>query len=434
MSYLFSVVIPVYNSEDFIESTIESILGQNYSDVEIIIVDDCSNDKTLQICKNYQRLNNNIKIINKKNNSGVGDSRNEGINKASGDYIIFVDSDDELYKNALKNLYNEVRKRNYPEVLVVHYKKDTFPQSNYKLIQDNINNTNCAEKLIKYLNKHKFPFADCWSFVVKKSFITDNMIYFPKIRIGESELFVAKLICYMKSFSFMPQEFYNKKDRDFSLNHTQGFEAANSTLVLLIEFYIFNTSANFNEIKNNFNNSYIQDAFGIFSSLLILLNKNELKKLSYIIEKDKHNLNSLIKLPENINFYSLVMELGGYKGLLKYRETIVSNKIKLVKNLSNNYLNIYAYCRHKYTAATIKALNENGYNVSGVIDDGKEYINTNFLGFKTINSQIFFDEIKGNIRDVLVVITHQRDKTLNKISDNLIKNGINKKQIVKIKY
>ena len=64
MSYLFSVVIPVYNSEDFIESTIESILLQNYSDVEIIIVDDCSNDKTLQICKKYQRLNNNIKIIN----------------------------------------------------------------------------------------------------------------------------------------------------------------------------------------------------------------------------------------------------------------------------------------------------------------------------------------------------------------------------------
>jgi len=434
MSYLFSIIIPVFNSEKFISSTLESILKQNFANIEVILINDNSTDNTLKICKNYKKKYKNIKLINKSVNLGVGSSRNEGIKNALGKYLIFVDSDDGLFDNALNFLNKEILEKDEPDVVVVHYKKATFPQSNYQLIMDNIDNTQNSESLIKYLNNTKFPFADCWSFVCSKNFIIKNNIYFPEIRIGESELFVAKLICYMKNFSFMPNEFYDKNDRDFSLNHTQGYDAAESTLILLIEFFIFNKKLNFNKIKSNFNNSYIQDAFGIFSSLLILLNDNEIKKLSRIIEKYKNDLKDFIKFPEGINLQILILEMGSYNGLLKYRETIINNKIELVKNNFGNYSSIYAYCRHKYTAATIKALNQNGYKVNGVIDDGKAYINTNFLGFKTINSYKFFDENKKNINDVLVIITHQREKTLDKISDNLISNGLKKRQIIKIKY
>ena len=434
MSYLFSVIIPVFNSEKFISSTLESILKQDFTNVEIILINDNSTDNTVKICESYKKKYKNIKLINKSVNSGVGSSRNEGIKSALGKYLIFVDSDDGLFENALNFLNIEILKKNNPDVVVVHYKKDTFPQSNYQLIMDNIHDTKNSESLIKYLNMTKFPFADCWSFVCNKNFIIKNNIFFPEIRIGESELFVAKLICFMKNFSFMRNEFYDKNDRDFSLNHTQGYDAAESTLILLIEFFIFNKKSNFNKIKSNFNNSYIQDAFGIFSSLLILLNKNEIKKLSRIIERYKNDLKDFIKLPEEINLQNLIVKLGFYEGLLKYRETIINNKIELVKNTSSHFSSIYTYCRHKYTAATIKALNQNGYKVSGVIDDGEAYIDTSFLGFKTINSQKFLDEIKDNINDVLVIITHQREKTLNKISSNLINKGLKKEQIVKIKY
>ena len=75
------------------------------------------------------------------------------------------------------------------------------------------------------------------------------------------------------NFSFMLER-YDKKDK-FSLNHTQGYEAAESTLILLLEFFIFNEGTKLNKIKYDFNNSYIQDAFGIFSSLIITLTKND---------------------------------------------------------------------------------------------------------------------------------------------------------------
>ena len=434
MSYLFSIIIPVYNSESFLSKTIDSILKQNFKNYEIILVDDCSTDNTNKLCKSYEKNFNNIKLINKNINTGVGDSRNKGIKFSTGKYLIFVDSDDGLFNNSLTYLENEIIDKNQPDVVVVHYVKDTFPQSNYQLINDNIDNNKNSEELIKYIQKKKFPFADCWSFVCKRSFVINNNIYFPEIRIGESELFVAKLICYIKTFSFMPNKFYDKKDRDYSLNHTQGYEAAKSTLILLIDFFIFNNNITVSKIKHNFNNSYIQDAFGIFASLLLLMNLKEIKDLSKILNNNTDNLNNFIKFPEKINLQKIILELGSYKGLLKFREIIINYKYDKFKNKLNNYTKIYTYCRHKYTAATIKLLQNKGYNIVGVIDDNKSYNNSSFLNFKTINLNLFFDITKEYISDVLVVITHQRDKTLIKISDNLIKNGLKKKQIVMIKY
>jgi len=84
--------------------------------------------------------------------------------------------------------------------------------------------------------------------------------------------------------------------------------------------------------------------------------------------------------------------------------------------------------------STIHALNENGYKVDGVIDDSEIYKGSSFLGFKTINSSLFFSIEKNNLDRILVIITHQRDKTVEKISSNLLKKGLEDKQILKIKY
>ena len=110
--------------------------------------------------------------------------------------------------------------------------------------------------------------------------------------------------------------------------------------------------------KKEFIARYIQDAFGVFSALLILRKNDEIKKLSYILEKNKKNIINLIKIPENIDLYSLVTKHGSYEGLLNYREIIVKTKINFIKNLRFQYKHIYAYCRSKYAAATIIALKE----------------------------------------------------------------------------
>jgi glycosyltransferase involved in cell wall biosynthesis len=88
-----SVIVPVYNSERYIKKCIESIINQTYKDIEIIIVNDGSTDGSLNIIQKYQELDNRIKLIN-QSNSGVSVARNNGIENATGDYIMFVDSDD----------------------------------------------------------------------------------------------------------------------------------------------------------------------------------------------------------------------------------------------------------------------------------------------------------------------------------------------------
>ena len=90
-----SVIVPVYNSEKYIEKCIESIINQTYRNIEIIFINDGSTDESLNIIHKYKKLDNRIKVIN-QSNSGVSAARNKGIKNSIGDYITFVDSDDHI--------------------------------------------------------------------------------------------------------------------------------------------------------------------------------------------------------------------------------------------------------------------------------------------------------------------------------------------------
>src|SRR5690606_1682010 len=93
----FSFIIPVYNVERYLPECIESILNQSFKCYEIILVNDGSTDKSLEICDYFQRKDARVKILNKEN-EGLAETRNKGIKIASGEYLIFLDSDDHLEK------------------------------------------------------------------------------------------------------------------------------------------------------------------------------------------------------------------------------------------------------------------------------------------------------------------------------------------------
>lgn len=100
MNPLISIIVPVYNTEKFIDECIQSVLIQTYEEWELLLIDDGSTDKSFFICDKYSSLDNRIKVIHKKN-SGVSDSRNKGIDIARGEYIIFLDSDDYWLDNSI---------------------------------------------------------------------------------------------------------------------------------------------------------------------------------------------------------------------------------------------------------------------------------------------------------------------------------------------
>ena len=104
MMDLISIVVPVYNVEQYLSRCVDSIISQSYSNIEIILVDDGSPDNSGAICDNYAKQDGRIKVIHKAN-GGLGKARNTGIEKARGDYITFIDSDDWIGKNHISDLY-----------------------------------------------------------------------------------------------------------------------------------------------------------------------------------------------------------------------------------------------------------------------------------------------------------------------------------------
>ncbi len=109
---MISEIVPIYNIEDYLPRSIDSILSQTYSDLEIILVDDGSTDSSREICDNYSTKDSRIKVIH-KNNGGISSARNCGLNVASGEYILMADGDDVLNSYMIKILYDLIISGDY---------------------------------------------------------------------------------------------------------------------------------------------------------------------------------------------------------------------------------------------------------------------------------------------------------------------------------
>lgn len=104
-----SVIVPIYNQEKYLKECIDSILNQDYGDFEVLLVNDGSTDNSLNICYEYSKNNDNIKVLNLEH-GGVSNARNKGIKSASGKYVCFIDSDDIINKKFLSTLYMMISK------------------------------------------------------------------------------------------------------------------------------------------------------------------------------------------------------------------------------------------------------------------------------------------------------------------------------------
>ena len=182
-----SVVMPLYNSEKHIKTAVESVLTQTFRDFELILVDDCSTDSTLEIISNYD--DPRIRIVQKNKNSGESASRNLGIKVANGKYIYFADHDDAMLENTLEIFYSAIEK-SQADVLFMNHWYDTH-DSDFQLPSIvNIEQKSFAdptprflsENLIKrlqieYMNKKTY--VTPWLKFQRRDFLLENEIYFP---------------------------------------------------------------------------------------------------------------------------------------------------------------------------------------------------------------------------------------------------------------
>ena len=127
MKEKISIIVPIYNVELYLERCVESIINQTYKNLEIILVDDGSPDNCFAICDKYEKLDSRVKVIHKEN-GGLSDARNAGLDIAEGEFIVFVDSDDWLEQNALELLYEHVKGFNSD---ITMFKFKYFDESTY---------------------------------------------------------------------------------------------------------------------------------------------------------------------------------------------------------------------------------------------------------------------------------------------------------------
>ncbi len=216
---LISIIVPVYNTEKYLEKCIESLISQSLKGIELIFVNDCSTDNSIDILRKYeQHYPNLVKVIDLPNNIKQGGARNVGINTAKGIYVGFVDSDDYVADDTYEKLYIAASSEDC-DIAFCGY---NLVDENYNIIKTvlrngfdksgSITNKNVKSQLI-------IGGGSVWSTIYKKQFLTDNNIVFPEKIFFEDNYFVSLVKAYANSFAYVNEPLYFYYQRQNSVVH-----------------------------------------------------------------------------------------------------------------------------------------------------------------------------------------------------------------------
>ena len=238
MNIKVSIIIPVYKVEDYIEKCIYSVINQTYCNIECILVDDCSPDKSIEkvkeIISNYSG-NIKFKIITHEKNKGLSAARNTGIKESTGDYIYFMDSDDYIISECIEIMVRLQEK--YPHVELIQagaicnlefldIEKKDIPfeyTENRRWIKTTL------------LERYLLPLTS-WNKLIKKEFIIKNNLYFKEGIIHEDELFNFYLAKYLSSIAICKINTYVYVSRDNSIMSSKNNKSKESWEIIYKEF------------------------------------------------------------------------------------------------------------------------------------------------------------------------------------------------------
>lgn len=209
-----SIIVPVYNSENYILECLRSIQMQDFRDYEILLIDDCSSDNTPALCSEQSKKDNRIKYIRREKNGGTSAARNTGIRMAQGEYITFTDNDDFWrIPNALSSLHKLVCDSGNPDVVVYptcsywQKRNELEVQSNKSINQSEINGLSLFDTASTLLSTGLYCSA-VWSKLISRDLILKNSLFFPEGRRNEDCEWSLKLLYHLKSLKYFDCPFY----------------------------------------------------------------------------------------------------------------------------------------------------------------------------------------------------------------------------------
>lgn len=290
----FSIIMPAYNVQSYIATALDSLVNQTYNNFELIVINDCSTDNTMHIVNQYKNQYKFIKVYNHGVNLGLSASRNTGLQYATGEFVMFVDSDDWLPTYALKRLFNHIAKYNTDLILIDYFKyynPQKCLQQHKDLNPNKIYSTHTDKKIILQQGG-----VTAWQKVYKNSFLQQHKLKFINNIVYEDVPYHWVAILLSSSISYLPSALYYYRKRSGSIMQSK-VSGLNFNSCLVVDSYLHNFLYNHN----------------LFSIYLDIL-QSKLFKMHYAeFKKDINNTNYLNTI-SNV-FYNY--------------------------NATNNYLNMY---------------------------------------------------------------------------------------------
>ena len=380
---LVSIIIPIYNSEAFLDKCIQSAINQSYKNIEVILVDDGSIDSSGEICDNYSSVDSRVKIIH-KTNGGLVSSRKIGLLASTGKYVLYIDGDDWLELDVIKNYVNQVIKYNADVVVSSHIvnlegREDILMNSLPSGVYD-------KNKLIsivypKMLCSGRFAqfgiFSYSWGKLYRKETLLKNQLSVDdNITIGEDALCLYPTLLDTNTLVILEQPGYHYRQR------------ADSQIKILRNIEISKIQKVYDDLKNIFFDK------GVLDIMLPQLQYYILSLL--IINTEGQNVNNITKLyPFN--------EIKPKKRLVMYGGG--------------------TFGQHMYK----KIINSKLYNVVAWLDEKHKH-------YSKLNLPVTgFDKIKSLDYDAILITLIDEDNS-NQALLKLIKHGVDKDKIIQLPY
>ena len=322
---LISIIVPVYNVEQYLEKCVCSIINQTYKNLEIILVDDGATDSSGNMCDELAKSDNRIKVYHKEN-GGLSDARNYGVERATGDYIGFVDSDDYIDSEMYEKLYEAIKKENVDVAecsLKVIYpgKIELFTDEKYYKVLGK------TEYLEEYLTIKKI-FGSVWTKLIKSD--VAKKLVFPKGKLYEDTYYAYDLIEKVDRYVIMNNPYYNYLMRENSITNAK-FNPRILDLIEIVEKFHKTTYENYPGLKEAADCRKMYAYFSVLNSILLEENYRDNEYYSEILNYFKRNYISLLKnkyinYNRKLSVILIKLNIDLYrKVLMKYKKKIAGN-------------------------------------------------------------------------------------------------------------
>ena len=229
MNKIISIIIPVYNVEQYLEACMKSILNQTYQHIEVILVDDGATDSSGKMCDYYATVDKRVKVIHKKN-GGLSDARNKGISQASGEYIMFVDSDDIVSPDFVEYLWNLLEYTSADIAICdpVH----CYPGKSCNFEPETLRKVFKPEEAIVEMLYQKSFLVAAWGKLYKKECFKD--IFFPYGMLFEDSAIMYKVFDKTQKIVYGNAKLYGYMHRDGSIT-TKTFSKKDCDILIICD-------------------------------------------------------------------------------------------------------------------------------------------------------------------------------------------------------